>query len=121
MDLMAKAHNECGHRGRDATYRHLLDRFYWLNMYDDVTFFVQSCIKCQKSVKSSPILPYNESWQAPLLRHFNLDTIHMPTEVGGMEYIIQATEPTILWPEARAMSSNTAANVAKFIYKDIIC
>lgn len=121
MDLMAKAHNECGHRGRDATYRHLSDRFYWPNMYDDITFFVRSCIECQKSVKSSPILPYNESWQAPLLRHFNLDTIHMPTGVGGMEYIIQATEPTILWPEARAISSNTAANVAKFIYEDIIC
>lgn len=67
MDLMATAHNECGHRGRDATYQHLLDRFYWPNMYDDVTYFVRSCIECQKSVKSIPLLPYNESWQAPLL------------------------------------------------------
>lgn len=121
MDLMAAAHNECGHRGRDATYRHLADRFYWPNMYDQVTYFVRSCIECQKSVKSTPILPYNESWQAPLLRHFNLDSIKMPNGVGGVDRIIQATEPTILWPEARAISGSTAAPVAKFIYEDIIC
>ncbi|KAJ3884272.1 hypothetical protein GG344DRAFT_60681, partial [Lentinula edodes] len=45
----------------------------------------------------------------------------MPTGVGGCDYIIQAIEPTILWPEARAVKGNTAANVAKFIYEDIIC
>lgn len=119
--LIARAHNECGHRGRDATYRHLCDRFYWPNLYDEVTYFVRSCIECQKSVKSTPILPYNESWQAPLLRHFNLDSIKMPKGVGGYDYIIQAVEPTILWPEARAVSGNGAAAVAKFIYEDIIC
>lgn len=119
--LMAQAHNECGHRGRDATFRHLSDRFYWPNMYNDVTFFVHSCIECQKSVKSIPIIPYNESWQAPLLQHFNLDSIKMPTGVGGCDNIIQAIKPTILWPEARAVVGNTAANVAKFIYEDIIC
>lgn len=83
--------------------------------------FMSSCIECQKSVKSIPILPYNESWQAPLLRHFNLDSIAMPTGTGGVDRIIQATEPTILWTEARAVTGAGAAPVARFIYEDIIC
>lgn len=65
--------------------------------------------------------PFNELWQAPLLRHFNLNTIKKPTGVGDMEYIIQVMEPTILWPEVHAMSTNITANFTKFIYEDIIC
>jgi hypothetical protein len=120
-ELLARAHIEGGHRGRDALYSQLRDRFYWPNMYDDATFFVRSCIECQKSIKKIPVLPYNESWQAPLLRHFNLDCIHMTTGVNGLSYIIQAIEPTILWPEAKAVKSLNAHEVAKFIYIEIIC
>ncbi|KAJ3780853.1 hypothetical protein GGU10DRAFT_238712, partial [Lentinula aff. detonsa] len=47
MDLLAAAHNEVGHRGRDAVYKHLVERFHWLNMHDDTTFFIRSCIECQ--------------------------------------------------------------------------
>lgn len=32
--LIARAHNECGHRGQDATYQHMHDRFYWPNIYE---------------------------------------------------------------------------------------
>jgi len=32
--LVAEAHNSVGHRGRDATYKTLSERFHWLNMYD---------------------------------------------------------------------------------------
>jgi hypothetical protein len=72
-------------------------------------------------MRSLPVIPYNQSWQAPLLRHFHLDTIHMPKGSGGVEYIIHAFEPTILWPEAKALKELTAKNVASFIYKYIIC
>jgi hypothetical protein len=120
-ELMARAHNDCGHRGRDAVYAQLRDRFYWPNMYDDTTYFVRSCIECQKSIKKIPVIPYNESWQAPLLRHFNLDCIHMPSGVQGYSFIVQAIEPTILWPEARSLKELTARGVARFIYEEIIC
>ena len=120
-ELMLDAHLAAGHRGRDATYKLLLDRFYWPNMYDNVSYFVRSCWECQRAYKAKPILPYSESWQAPLLRHFDLDTIHMPTGVGGFEYVIQAIERTVLWVEARALRNATARAVARFIYEDVIC
>ncbi|PBL01494.1 hypothetical protein ARMGADRAFT_915567 [Armillaria gallica] len=90
-------------------------------MFDDVMYFIRSCVECQKLIKTSPILPYSESWQAPLLHHFDLDCIVMPSGVRGFEYIVQAIERTILWAEARALKSQTSRLVAKFIYKEIIC
>ncbi|KIK56719.1 hypothetical protein GYMLUDRAFT_173804, partial [Collybiopsis luxurians FD-317 M1] len=53
--------------GQDATYRHLSDRFYWLNIYESITYFVCSCIECQKLIKLLPVVPQNVSWQMPLL------------------------------------------------------
>ncbi|KAJ7830608.1 hypothetical protein B0H13DRAFT_2371914 [Mycena leptocephala] len=84
-------------------------------MYDDVSYFVRSCIECQKAIKRVPVLPYNVFWQAPLVLHFNLDSIHMCAGVEGMNYIIHAVEPTILWPDAKALRVLDA----KFIYEDI--
>ncbi|KAK0216012.1 hypothetical protein IW262DRAFT_1276377, partial [Armillaria fumosa] len=40
---------------------------------------------------------------------------------GGAQYIVQAIERTILWPEARALKKQTSKAVAKFIYEEIIC
>ena len=119
--LMLDAHLAAGHRGRDATHKLLLDRFYWPNMWDDVSFFVRSCIECQRAMKAKPVLPYNESWLSPLLRHFDLDTIHMPMGMGKKQYVIQALERTILWPEARAIKNANSRTVAQFIYEDIVC
>jgi hypothetical protein len=45
----------------------------------------------------------------------------MPKGVGDMNYIVQATEPTILWPEAKALKALNARSIAKFIYEHIIC
>lgn len=118
---MLEAHLSAGHRGRDATYKLLAERVYWPNMHDDVSYFVRSCIECQRAMKAKPVLPYSESWLAPSLRHFDLDTIHMPTGAGGFEYVIQAIERTILWIEGRALRQATARAVSRFIYEDIVC
>jgi hypothetical protein len=110
-----------GHRGRDPTFKLLHERFYWPGLYDDVAWFTRSCIECQKSLARRPVLPYSESWTAPLIRHFNIDTIHMPMGEQKMEYIFHAEEPTILWAEARAVTNNKARTMAKFIYEELIC
>jgi hypothetical protein len=45
----------------------------------------------------------------------------MSRGIGDMEYIVQVTEPTILWPEAKALKTVDARSIAKFIYEHIIC
>lgn len=80
QNLIAEAHNEAGHRGHDATYKHLTDCFYWPNMFNEVAFFVVSCIICQLWSASRPKVPFSSMWNSTILRHFDLDTNHMPEE-----------------------------------------
>ncbi|KAF8229214.1 hypothetical protein L208DRAFT_1105799, partial [Tricholoma matsutake] len=77
QNLIAEAHNEAGHRGHDATYKHLTDCFYWPNMFNEVAFFVVSCIICQLWSASRPKVPFSSMWNSTILRHFDLDTNHM--------------------------------------------
>lgn len=120
-DLIAQAHNEVGHRGRDATYKTLSERFYWPNLYDSVAYFVRSCYVCQLRSKSKPIVPFSPTWNSAILRRFDLDTVHMESGYGGKNYLLQAIEPSINWPEARAAAKNDSETWARFIYEDIIC
>ncbi|RDB15232.1 Retrovirus-related Pol polyprotein from transposon 17.6 [Hypsizygus marmoreus] len=119
--LIAEAHNDAGHRGRDATYTTLTDRYYWPNMYDDVAYFVHSCNTCQLRAKARPKVPFEATWSTALLRCFDFDTVHMETGYGGLNYILQAIEPTINWIEARGVRHNTSEAWASFIYQDLIC
>jgi hypothetical protein len=119
--LISEAHNEAGHRGRDATFKHLTDRYYWPNLFDDVAFFVVSCVICQLRSASRTKVPYSSTWNSTILRRFDLDTVHMPDEYGGKRFLLQATEPGIGWPEARASRKNDSASWAKFLFEEIIC
>jgi hypothetical protein len=121
QSLIAEAHNEAGHRGRDATYKHLWDRFYWPNLYDDVAFFIVSCIICQLRSARRPKTAFESTWNSAILRRFDLDTVYMPEGQGGMKFLLQAVEPAIAWPEARASRKNDSESWAKFIYQEIIC
>jgi hypothetical protein len=119
--IIAQAHNEVGHRGRDGTYKLITDRFYWPNLYDDVAYFVRSCNSCQLRSKMRPRIPFSPSWNTAILRRFDFDTIHMPRGHKGMHFLLQAVEPAIGWVEARAARRNTATAWATFIYEEIIC
>ena len=35
-EIVAEAHNDCGHRGRDPTYKKIADRYYWPEMYSEI-------------------------------------------------------------------------------------
>ena len=121
QSLIAEAHNEAGHRGRDGTYKHLHDRFYWPNMFDDVAFFVVSCVICQLRSTSRQKVPFSSTWNSTILRRFDLDTVHMPKGRGGKKFLLQAVEPAIGWPEARASKRNDSESWAKFIFEEVIC
>jgi len=65
--LVAEAHNSVGHRGRDATYKTLSERFYWPNMYDQIAYFVRSCNVCQLRSKARPVVAFSPTWNSGIL------------------------------------------------------
>ena len=117
--LIAEAHNDVGHRGRDATYKTLSERFYWPNLYDQVAYFVRSCNIFQLRSKSRPMVAFSPTWSTGILRRFDLDTIHMPDGFGGHKFLLQATDPAMSWVEARSVPKNSSENWAKFLYEDV--
>ena len=117
--LIAEVHNNVGHRGCDATYKTLSERYYWPNLFDQVAYFVQSCNICQLCSKSRPIVAFSPTWSTGILRRFNLDTIHMPDGLNGHKFLLQATDPAISWVEARSVAKNSSKNWAKFLYKEV--
>ena len=117
--LIAEAHNNVGHRGRDATYKTLSERYYWPNLFDQVAYFVRSCNICQLRSKSRPIVAFSPTWSAGILRRFDLDTIHMPDGLNGHKFLLQATDPAISWVEARSVAKNSSENWAKFLYEEV--
>jgi hypothetical protein len=119
--LLAQVHNEVGHRGRDGTYKLLAERYYWPNLYDDVAYFVRSCNDCQMRSRMRPKIPFSPTWNSAILRCFHLDTVYMPKGRGGKRFLLQAVEPAMGWPEARASRKNDSYTWANFIYEELIC
>ena len=117
--LVAEAHKSVGHRGRNATYKTLSERFYWPNMFDQIAYFVRSCNICQLCSKTRPIVAFSPTWNSGILRCFDLDTIHMPDGIGGMKYLLQASDPAISWVEARAVRKPNSETWAKFLYEEV--
>ena len=119
--LIAEAHNDVGHRGCDATYKTLSERFFWPNMYDEIAYFVRSCNIFQLRSKTRPIVAFSPTWSSGILRRFDLDTIHMPDGIGGMKFLLQATDPSISWVEAHAARRAGSEAWAKFLYEEVYC
>ena len=121
QSIIAQAHNEVGHRGRDSTYKVLFDRYYWPDLYDSMVYFVQSCYACQFHSKMHPRIPFSATWNSAILRCFDLDTVHMEDGYGGKHFLLQALESAVNWPEACTSAKNDSEAWALFIYQDIIC
>ena len=117
--LVAEAHNSVGHRGQDTTYKMLTERYFWPNMFDQIAYFIRSCNICQLHSKAQPKVAFSPTWNSGILRHFDLDTIHMPDGVGGMKYLLQVTNPTMSWVEAQAARKRNSETWAKFLYEEV--
>ena len=48
QEILWELHDESGHRGREATFRRIADRYFWEGMWRVVDKYVKSCDECQK-------------------------------------------------------------------------
>ena len=57
----------------------------------------------------------------PLWEKVGVDVVFMPETSDGYKFIVFARDDLSGWVEGRALKENTARNVAKFLYEDVIC
>lgn len=111
---------EASHRGREATYRILADRYWWDGLYKQVAAYVNSCHECQVQSRRHEEEPLHPTYVPALWRKIGVDVVHMPP-CQGKRYLVVARDDLSKWVEARALSNANSKAVAKFIYQDVIC
>ena len=82
--------------------------------------FVESCEACQKRVTKRYDEPLYPTWMSTIWEKVGLDIVHMPKGNNGVKYLVLAHDDLSRWVEGRALVKATVANIAKFVYEDII-
>ncbi|GBC33666.2 putative integrase core domain protein [Rhizophagus irregularis DAOM 181602=DAOM 197198] len=119
---IAHDHELAGHFGIDATYNRIKDRYYWKGMRKDVEAYVKSCNSCQRRGKPMGKHELNVIKVIKPFYQIGIDVVG-PLSVmkRNNRYIVTAMDYFTKWPEARALKIADAKEIARFIYKDIIC
>lgn len=118
--IMKAAHDECGHRGKEGTYRRIADRYWWHELSKKVASYVQSCLECQRRSDRRQEEPLHPTWVSAMWQKVCLDIVYMP-KVRGFKYLVLARDDLSGWVEGRPLKERLARNVARFIWDDIIC
>ena len=115
--ILVNLHDESGHRGRDATYTNVRNRFYWKGLYTDVDKFVQSYEQCQKRKPHRYDEPLHPTFSYSLWMKIGLDVIHMPTARDGCKYLVGMRDNLSGWADYKAIRKANSRTIAKFIYE----
>lgn len=116
--VMAVAHEIPlgGHLGKTKTTQRLLQRFYWPTLYADVAKFCRTCKACQldssRRVHKAPLVPL------PIIsepfHRIAMDIVGpLPKSRSGKRFILVVCDYATRYPEAVALRSIDAENVAE--------
>lgn len=111
-----------GHLAYNNTLNKIAARYYWPAMNKDVKKYVEECPRCQRHKRKSlnerlhPVAVLHEPFE-----QIALDVKHVSTSRGGYRYLIVAICYITKYVEARAVKYQTAAEIALFLYEEIIC
>ena len=86
----SKAKAMASHRGHDTTYQKIAERFFWHNIFDDVSSFVKHCQLCQKQGKMEKLIsPELQSVPVPpeVMKQIRIDICNLP-EVDGFQHLV---------------------------------
>ena len=119
---IAHDHELSGHFGIDATYERVKEKYYWKGMRRDIEIYVKSCDSCQRRGKPIGKHELNVIKVKEPFYQIGIDVVGpLPITERNNRYIVTAMDYFTKWPEARALETADAKEIARFIYEDIIC
>nr|GEW40480.1 reverse transcriptase domain-containing protein [Tanacetum cinerariifolium] len=107
-----------GHHGPNYTTKKVFDSgFYWLTIYRDAHDLVKSCDACQRQGKISQLdeMPQNSIQVCEIFDVWGIDFMGPFTSSRGNKYILVAIGYLSKWVEAKALPTNDARVVCKFL------
>ena len=101
-DIISEYHSDLGHMGIDKTYIAIHSKYYWLNLYKDVTDYINKCVTCQLRSSQQPFYKVG----IRLLWSLSYFTQREPVLYSG-------------WIEAFACPDKSAQTIAQLLIEEI--
>ncbi|GJR55038.1 reverse transcriptase domain-containing protein [Tanacetum coccineum] len=120
LDILEACHNgpTGGHYGANYTAKKIFDSgFYWPTIYKDAHDFVTRCDTCQRQGKISQRdeMPQNSIQVCEIFDVWGIDFMGPFPSSRGNKYILVAVDYLSKWVEAKALPTNDARVVCKFL------
>jgi hypothetical protein len=120
MEILKACHNgpTGGHHGPNYTARKVFDSgFYWPTIYKDAHDLVKSCYSCQRQGKITQRdeMPQNVIQVCEIFDVWGIDFMGPFPSSRGNKYILVAVDYLLKWIEAKALPTNDARVVVKFL------
>ncbi|PWA68429.1 reverse transcriptase domain-containing protein [Artemisia annua] len=118
-EILMACHNRPtgGHHGANFTAKKVFDfGFYWMTIYRDAQYLVKSCDSCQRQGKiSQRDVPQNAIQVCEIFDVWGIDFMGPFPSSRGNKYILVAVDYLSKWVEAKALPTNDARVVVKFL------
>ncbi|GJU31483.1 reverse transcriptase domain-containing protein, partial [Tanacetum coccineum] len=120
VDILMAFHNgpTGRHHGANYTVKKVFDSgFYWPTIYRDAHDMVKSCDSCQRQGKISQKdkMPQNAIQVCEIFDVWGIDFMGPFLSTRGNKYILVAVDYLSKWVEAKALPTNDARVVVKFL------
>nr|GEZ97390.1 reverse transcriptase domain-containing protein [Tanacetum cinerariifolium] len=120
IDILKACHSgpTGGHHGPNYTARKVFDSgFYWPTIYRDAQNFVKNYVVCQRQGKitQKDEMPQNSIQVCEIFDVWGIDFMGPFSSSRGNKYILVAVDYLSKWVEAKALPTNDARVVCKFL------
>ncbi|GJS88438.1 reverse transcriptase domain-containing protein [Tanacetum coccineum] len=120
LDILKACHNgpTGGHHGANLTAKKVFDAgFFWPTIYKDAHELVKNCDSCQRQGKFSQRdeMPQNSIQVCEIFDVWGIDFMGSFPSSRGNKYILVAVDYLSKWVEAKALPTNDARVVCKFL------
>ncbi|GJZ34452.1 reverse transcriptase domain-containing protein [Tanacetum coccineum] len=120
LDILEACHNgpTGGHHGANITAKKVFDvGFFWPTIYKDAHELVKNCDLCQRQGKISQRdeMPQNSIQVCEIFDVWGIDFMGPFPSSRGNKYILVAVDYLSKWVEAKALPTNDARVVCKFL------
>nr|GEU68028.1 reverse transcriptase domain-containing protein [Tanacetum cinerariifolium] len=120
LDILEACHNgpTGGHHGANLTAKKVFDAgFVWPTIYKDAHEFVKNCDSCQRRGKISQRdeMPQNSIQICEIFDVWGIDFMGPFPSSRGNIYILVAIDYLSIWVEAKALPTNDARVICKFL------
>ena len=121
LAILTQAHESLGHRGEQAVFETVRERYYWPHLRMDIRHHVQSCHQCQIRSTVKMKIPITVSVPATIFTKVYVDVMDMTESHHGYKYIVCARDDLSRASEGRALKSNNSISLMRFFWEQIYC